>query len=144
MTEAELKRKLAAIEAMVRGAMTDGERAAAQHVFDTFKQKTPDEVSQELAFTVHDVWARKLFMAMLRKAGLEPYRMRGQRRTTIMIQGRKSLVELIWKEFLGANLTLTEYLAEVTDRVIRESLGEMNEDEARERPVLATGTTPSN
>lgn len=92
MTEAELKRKLAAIEAMVHGAMTDGERAAAQHVFDTFKQKTPDEVSQELAFTVHDVWARKLFMAMLRKAGLEPYRMRGQRRTTIMIQGRKSLV----------------------------------------------------
>ena len=143
MTEAELKRKLAAIEAMVHGAMTDGERAAAQHVFDTFKQKAPDEVSQELAFTVHDVWARKLFMAMLRKAGLEPYRMRGQRRTTIMIQGRKSLVELIWKEFLGANQTLTEYLAEVTDRVIRESLGEMNEDEARERPVLPTGTTPS-
>jgi hypothetical protein len=143
MTEAELKRKLAAIEAMVHGAMTAGERAAAQHVFDTFKQKTPDEVSQELAFTVHDVWARKLFMAMLRKAGLEPYRMRGQRRTTIMIQGRKSLVELIWKEFLGANQTLTEYLAEVTDRVIRESLGEMKEDEARERPVLPTGTTPS-
>ena len=69
--------------------------------------------------------------------------MRGQRRTTIMVHGRKSLVELIWKEFLGANQTLTEYLAEVTDRVIRESLGEMNEDEARERPVLPTGTTPS-
>ncbi len=142
MTEAELKRKLAAIEAMVRGAMTDGERAAAQHVFDTFKQKTPDEVSQELAFTVHDVWARKLFMAMLRKVGLEPFRMRGQRRTTIMVHGRKSLVELIWKEFLDANQTLTEYLAEVTDRVIRESLGEMNEDEARERPALPNGVTP--
>lgn len=26
---------------------------------------------------MHDVWARKLFMAMLRKAGLEPFRMRG-------------------------------------------------------------------
>ncbi|GMU60089.1 MAG: hypothetical protein AMXMBFR34_18520 [Myxococcaceae bacterium] len=61
------------------------------------------ETCQDLGFTVHDVWARKLFMAMLRKAGLEPFRMRGQRRTTIMVHGRKSLVELIWKEFLEAN-----------------------------------------
>ena len=142
MTEAELKRKLAAIEAMVLGAMTDGERAAAQHVLETFKQKTPDETCQDWSFTVHDVWARKLFMAMLRKAGLEPFRMRGQRRTTIMTHGRKSLVELIWKEFLEANKTLTEYLTEVTDRVIRESLGEMKDDEARERPALAPGTAP--
>lgn len=141
MTEAELKRKLAAIEAMVLGAMTEGERAAAQHVLENFKQKTPDETCQDLCFTVHDVWARKLFMAMLRKAGLEPFRMRGQRRTTIMVHGRKSLVELIWKEFLEANDTLTEYLAEVTNRVIRESLGEMKDDEARERPALAPGTT---
>ena len=141
MTEAELKRKLAAIEAMVLGAMTEGERAAAQHVLENFKQKTPDESCQDLGFTVHDVWARKLFMAMLRRAGLEPFRMRGQRRTTIMVHGRKSLVELIWKEFLEANKTLTEYLGEVTNRVIRESLGEMNDDEARERPALAPGAT---
>jgi hypothetical protein len=141
MTEAELKRKLAAIEAMVLGAMTDGERAAAQHVFDTFKQKAPDEPSMDIVFSVPDVWARKLFMAMLRKAGLEPFRMRGQRRTTIMVHGRKSLIDLIWKEFLEANQTLTEYLAEVTNRVIRESLGEVKEDEARERPALAPGTS---
>jgi hypothetical protein len=78
-------------------------------------------------------------MAMLRKAGLEPFRLRGQRRTTIMVHGRKSLVELIWKEFIEANKTLSEYLAEVTDRVIRESLGEMKDEEARERPALAPG-----
>jgi len=58
-----------------------------------------------------------------------------------MVHGRRSLVELIWKEFLEANDTLTEYLAEVTNRVIRESLGEMKDDEARERPALAPGTT---
>lgn len=83
---------------------------------------------------VHDVWARKLFMAMLRKAGLEPFRMRGQRRTTIMVHGRKSLVELFWKEYLEANKTLTEYLSEVTDRVIRESLGEVQEELEGESP----------
>lgn len=139
MTEAELKRKLAAIEAMVLGAMTEGERAAAQHVLEAFKKKAPPESCEELGFTVHDVWARKLFMAMLRKAGLEPYRHRGQRRTTVMVLGRRSLVHLIWKEFLEANKTLTEYLAEVTNRVIRDSLGEMKDDEARERPSLASG-----
>ncbi len=139
MTEAELKRKLAAVEAMVVGAMTEGERAAAQHVLQNLKQKVPVESCEDLGFTVHDVWARKLFMAMLRKAGLEPFRLRGQRRTTIMVHGRKSLVDLIWKEFLEASRTLTEYLAEVTDRVIRESLGEMKDDEARERPALKAG-----
>lgn len=143
MTEAELKRKLAAIEAMVLGAMTEGERAAAQHVLANFKQKTPDETCQDLAFTVHDVWARKLFMAMLRKAELEPFRMRGQRRTTIMVHGRKSLIDLIWNELLAANSTLTEYLSEVTDRVIRESLGEVQGDEARERSALEPGNSRS-
>jgi hypothetical protein len=143
MTEAELKRKLAAVEAMVLGAMTEGERAAAQHVLANLKQKTPDETCQDWSFTVHDVWARKLFMAMLRKAGLEPFRMRGQRRTTIMTHGRKSLVGVIWKEFLEADKTLTDYLTEVTDRVIRESLGEMKDDEARERPALTPGASPS-
>lgn len=143
MTEAELKRKLAAIEAMVLGAMTEGERAAAQHVLQNFKQKTPDESCEDLGFTVHDVWARKLFMAMLRKAGLEPFRMRGQRRTTIIVHGRKSLVDLIWKEFLEADKTLTAYLSDITDRVIRESLGEVKDGEAQERPVLASGSTNS-
>lgn len=37
MTEAELKRKLAAIEAMMLGGMTEGERAAAEHVLENFK-----------------------------------------------------------------------------------------------------------
>jgi hypothetical protein len=141
MTEAELKRKLAAIEAMVLGAMTDGERAAAQHVLETFRKKVPDEITEDLAFSVHDLWARKLFLAMLRKAGLEPFRLRGQRRTTIMVHGRRSLVELIWKEFMEANRTLSDYLSEVTNRVIRESLGEVHEDEARERVALAPGSS---
>lgn len=59
-----------------------------------------------------------------------------------MVNGRRSLIELIWKEFIEANKTLTEYLAEVTDRVIRESLGEVKEDEARERPALPATSEP--
>ena len=73
---------------------------------------------------------------MLRKAGLEPFRMRGQRYTTVMVHGRKSFVlDVVWKEFVEAQQTLTEYLREVTERVIRETLGDA-ESEAKERPAL--------
>lgn len=41
MTEAELKRKLVAIEAMRHGATSDGERAAAKHVFERLKTQGP-------------------------------------------------------------------------------------------------------
>ena len=139
MTQADLKRKLAAIEALLHRATTDGERAAAQHVFDNLKQKGPSEQQEELQFTVPDVWARKLFIAMLRKVGVEPFRLRGQRRTTIMVHGRKSfVVDVVFKQFIEAQRTLAEYLAEVTDRVIRETLGDA-EGEARERPALPNG-----
>ncbi len=136
MTEADLKRKLAAIEALLHRSTTEGERAAAQNVFDRLKQKGITEQPEDLQFSVQDVWARKLFIAMLKKAGLEPFRLRGQRRTTIMVHGRKSfVVDVVFTQFIEAQRTLAEYLAEVTDRVIRETLGEA-EGEARERPAL--------
>lgn len=140
MTEAELKRKLAAIEALLHGATTDGERAAAQHVLEALKGKAPKEQPEELQFSIHDFWSRKLLIAMLRKAGLEPYRLRGQRRTTVMVRGRRSfVVDVVFKQFLEADRTLSDYLAEVTDRVIRETLG-VAEDEAKERPALPKGS----
>ncbi|MBL8955141.1 MAG: hypothetical protein JNK82_30470 [Myxococcaceae bacterium] len=53
-----------------------------------------------------------------------------------MVHGRKSLVvDTVWKEFVEAHQVLAQYLDEVTDRVIRETLGEV-ETEARERTAL--------
>lgn len=53
-----------------------------------------------------------------------------------MLHGRKSLVlDVVWKEFVEARQTMTEYLREITDRVIRETLGAA-ESEAKERPAL--------
>ncbi|MBK7862509.1 MAG: hypothetical protein IPJ65_28660 [Archangiaceae bacterium] len=139
MTEAELKRKLAAIEALLQRATTEGERAAAENVFAKLKQKAPAEQPEDVQFTVPDPWGRKLFIAMVRKAGLEPFRLRGQRRTTVMVHGRRSfVVDTVWREFTAAHATLSEYLEEVTDRVIRETLGETEAD-AKERPALPRG-----
>ena len=136
MTETELKRKLAAIEALLAGATTAGERAAAEHVREALRKKGPREEALELQFTIADAWSRKLFIAMLRKANLEPYRLRGQRYTTVMVRGHKSfVVDVVWKQFAEASKTLHQYLNEVTDRVIRETLGEA-EDEAKERAAL--------
>jgi hypothetical protein len=136
MTETELKRKLAAIEALLAGATTSGERAAAEHVREALRKKGHDEDVAEHQFSIPDAWSRKLFIAMVRKANLEPYRQRGQRYTTVMVRGRKSLViDVLWHEFAEASRTLHEYLNEVTDRVIRETLGDA-EGEAKERAAL--------
>ncbi len=139
MTEAELKRKLASIEALLQGATTDGERTAAQTVFDRLKQKGATEQTEDFQFSVPDVWGRRLFIAMFRKAGLQPFRRHGQRATTLMVHGTRSFViDGVFQQFVEAQGTLAQYLNEVTERVIRETLGEAD-DEARERPALPKG-----
>lgn len=139
MTEAELKRKLASIEALLHGATTDGERTAAQTVFERLKQKGATEKTEDFQFSIQDPWGRRLFIAMCRKAGLTPFRRHGQRTTTLMVHGTRSFViDGLWVQFQEADQTLRQFLDEVTERVIRETLGEA-EAEARERPALPKG-----
>ena len=65
------------------------------------------------------MWARKLFVALLRRYGLTPYRYKGQRYTTVMARVSKRFVdETLWPEFQAYSETLQLYLADVTERVI--------------------------
>ena len=51
-------------------------------------------------FTLADTWSRKLFLSLLRRYDLKPYRYRGQRRTTVMVKVPKPFVhETLWPEF---------------------------------------------
>lgn len=135
MTEGELKRKLTAVEALLQGATTAGERDAAATVLERLKARCAEQAVDH-QFTVQDPWARRLFIAMLRRAGLEPFRQKGQRRTTLMVHGRRSVVVgVVWREFMELQPTLAAFLAEVTARVIEDALGEAG-DEAEERAGL--------
>ncbi len=124
MDEARLIEKLRAIEALFAGATTPGEKVAAAQAKDKLRERLEQIEREELVeyrFSLADAWSRKVFLALARRHGLTPYRMKGQRHTTVMAKVSKRFVdETLWPEYQQITETLRTYLAEVTDRVIAE------------------------
>ncbi len=127
MDEAKLRERLARIEALFAGATTAGERVAAAEARRRIQLRLAgmEAVAPpiEYRFTLADTWSRKLFVALLRRYDLKPYRYRGQRRTTVMVRVPEPFVnETLWPEFQQLSATLREYLDDITDRIIAESI----------------------
>lgn len=123
MDEADLVRKLILIEALHAGATTDGERQAAEHarerIVERLRQAQRVEKPVEYQFSLHDPWARRVFIALARRYGLRPYRRPRQRRTTIMLNVVPTFLDkTLWPEFEAIVGELRTYLDEITDRVI--------------------------
>ena len=127
MNEQKLTEKLKRIEALFAGATTEGEKDAAfnalQRIKTRLKEAQKQDPSVEYKFSMSDVWSRKLFLALLRRYGIKPYRYYRQRYTTVMVKIPKSFVdETLWPEFEELNKTLKEFLEEITNKVISESI----------------------
>lgn len=70
-------------------------------------------------FTLADGWSKRLFLSLLRRYELKPYRYRSQRRTTVMVRVPKGFVDkTLWPHFQRANEELRRHLDEVAERVI--------------------------
>lgn len=129
MTEAELLEKLRKIERLHAGAATPGERDAAADALERIRSRLGEVARQEKAieykFTLADGWSKRLFIALLRRYSLKPYRYSRQRRTTVMVRVPRSFVnETLWPEFLELSKVLESYLGEVTERVISQAVHE--------------------
>jgi hypothetical protein len=123
MDEAKLIEKLRLIEALFAGAATPGERDAAgrakQRILDRLRAYEMADPPVEYRFKMHDMWQRKVFVALLRRYGIKPYRYNGQRYTTVMAKVTKRFGDdTLWPEFQELSQTLRTYLSEVTDRVV--------------------------
>jgi hypothetical protein len=123
MDEARLIEKLQAIEALYAGATTPGEKVAAglarQRIMERLKQVAVSDPPVEYKFSLGDMWSRRVFLALLRRYDLQPYRRRGQRHTTVMVKVARGFVrETLWPEFEQISTTLRSYLEEVTSRVV--------------------------
>ncbi|MBS0262009.1 MAG: hypothetical protein JSS02_08625 [Planctomycetes bacterium] len=141
MNEELLVEKLRKLEALFAGAASDGERAAAANAIDRIRDRLRAfqavEPPVEYKFSMTDEWSRRLFVALLRRYGLVPYRYSGQRRTTVMARVPSRFVdEVLWPEFTELNRELLRYLAQVTERVISTSVF-ADSSEAEERPAAA-------
>jgi len=132
--ERELIEKLLRIEALFARAGTPGEKqaaaSAAERIRSKIKEWAVEDPAIEHRLSVTDGWSRRLLLALLRRYGIEPYRYRSQRRTTVMARvPRRFVEETLWPEFREFDQTLQAYLAEVTERVILEAMGDDGRDE---------------
>ena len=113
--------KLRRIEALHARPGSEGERQAAERARERIqarlKQLEAEEPPIEFRFTLADQWSRHLFVALMRRYGIRPYRYRGQRRTTVMARLSRSFVnDTLWPEFLELQSTRAAYFDDLTDR----------------------------
>ena len=138
-----LREKLRKIEALFAGAATEGEKiaagAAAERIRERLDQATGTEKAVETKFSIPDIWSRQLFLALSRRYGLRPFRYRRMHRQSIIVRAPKSFIDqVLWPEFEELSAALTDYLSEITERVIREEVhGETGDaDEIDETPRI--------
>src|SRR5215475_11427405 len=126
-TPSRLREKLRKIEALFGGAATAGERDAAAAALERTRARLKElearDPAVEMQFSLPDRWSRILFAALCRRYGLEPYRYRRQRRTTLMVRApRRFAEEVLWPEFNELNGDLEAYLHAVTVKLIRREI----------------------
>ena len=125
--EEKLRDKLRKISALFEGATTVGERRAAEaallRVKEALATTMRTERAIEMRITLPDRWQRRLFVALCRRYGLQPYRYARQRHTTVMVRTPESFIhKTLWPEYLELKNTLDEYLNEATEQIIREEV----------------------
>ncbi len=136
-SEEQIREKLRKISALFEGATTIGERNSAAAAIERVKKALgavlKSEQPEEFQFTLPDRWQRRLFSALCRRYGLEPYRYNRQRYTTVMVRVPKSFVDkTLWPEYQELREALDDYLNDATERIIREEVYR-DAEEASER-----------
>src|SRR5262245_12324070 len=122
--EGTLLEKLRKIEALHAGTTVDGEREAARRAAERIRERLAElrgrEREVELLYRIADPWKRRLFVALCRRYGLEPFREAGRRFTTVQVRAPRSFHDrTLWPEFQALAAELDAHLNELTERVIR-------------------------
>lgn len=147
--ERELLETLAKVEALFADTGFAGERTAAATAMDRIRERLrrlqQTEKPVEMRFSMSSLWAKKLFLALLRRYEIKPYRYSGQRYTTVMARVPKRFVdETLWPEFQQLNDELSRYLNAATDRVIKAAIFADDSDaETRAAPAALPADPPA-
>lgn len=125
--EEQLRERLRKVEALYFGATSDGERGAAGAARERLKAKLA-EVSRrdppiEMKFSLPDQWSVRLFIALCRRYGLQPYRYPRQRATTLMVKApRQFFDDVVWRQFSDLHTDLWLDFERSIERLIREGI----------------------
>ena len=128
MNEQELLAKLKKIKALYEGALSDGEKQASAEAMKRVQERLDKikrtEIAMEFKFCLSDLYQRRLWVAILRKNGISPYRYKRQKYTTVMARMPKSICTSLWNEFKELSEVLRQYLDELTNTIIQGSVHE--------------------
>jgi hypothetical protein len=139
---ADIRERLEKLEALFARGATAGERAAAGAALERLQARLDlagpptetDEPEIEVQYSLPDVWAVRLFVALCRKNGVKPYRYPRQRRTTVMVRVRQTEFErTIGAEFRTLHKELTSYFAEMVNHLIANVMKSDGDDETLEQ-----------
>lgn len=128
-------------------AATPGEKAAAgearERILQRLQQFVQSDPPVEYNFALGNPWSYRLFVALLRRYNIRPYRYARQRYTTVMARVPARFVnETLWPEFVELDRTLQSYLTEQTNRVIAETIDQDTTDvEVRSGQALPAGSS---
>ncbi len=125
MTRNELLDKIAKVEALFLRTDSLGEMTAAHAALERLNiqlDTLPGE-PQEFQFSLPDPWKRQLFLALVRRHQLKPYRLPRQRHTTVMVRLEKTFLDtILWPQYLELSQLLHTYLSEVTHDIITQGV----------------------
>jgi hypothetical protein len=127
VTESEIRDKLRKIEALFSGATFEGEKAAAGEALQRMRERLSacERAAPpiEMQFSMSSTFSKRLFMALLRRYDLKPYRYKRQKHTTVMVRVPEAFVnETLWPEFQELNRVLNEHLLQITEKLIQENI----------------------
>lgn len=132
--ERELVRRLKLVEALHAGGATEGEKQAAAEAAKRIRERLQSYANlktAEFTFKMDNMWERKLFVALLRRYGIKPYRYPKQRYTTVMTKVPERFVaETLWPAYLEMSSALQKYMNTITDRIIGEAIHQDSSDAA--------------
>ena len=127
MDDRQLRERLAKIKALFDGATTAGEREAAKAAMDRVQQRLDQTAPApliEFRFSLTNPWSLRLFIALCRSKGVQPYRYPRMRRSSVCVRLPRAQVEReLWPEFQEMNSVLRQYLDELAERIIADCIG---------------------
>lgn len=119
----KLLEKIKKIEALIAGTSYEGEKQAAILAKKRLLKKNPaldpKKNAIEYRLSTQDMWHKRLLIALCRKYGVQPYRYKRQKYTTVMVKiNERFLNEILWEEYLEYSQQLENLIEGIMENVI--------------------------
>ena len=129
----EIEDKIRKIEALIRGAKSEGERQAAEFAKQRLQEKIPPKTI-EYSIRANSLWKKKLFVALCNKYGLHTYRYARQKHTTTMVRITKPFLDsILWPEFIK----YSKILDTLTEEILADLISQIHYVKEEDETIIA-------